>query len=252
VAPLLWTLLGALTIGLSLGLLGSGGSILTVPILVYGLGWGEKAAITGSLAIVGGIALAGALAAGRRGHVEGRTAALLALPGMVGTTVGTALGTQVSGAVQLVMFALVMLGAAISMLRPPAAESSADDPRSPWLLALDGLLVGALTGFVGVGGGFLIVPVLVLLARLPPERAVGTSLAVIAANAGVGFWRSHTALVATGAHLDFRVIALFVAVGIAGTWLGRRVGRRWSPARFRRTFAVVLVGMALAILLERG
>jgi uncharacterized protein len=245
-----WTLLGALTIGLSLGLLGSGGSILTVPILVYGLGWGEKAAISGSLAIVGGIALAGALAAGRRGQVEGRTVALLALPGMAGTTIGTAFGSRVSGTVQLVVFALVMLGAAFSMLRPPAAESSSNGPRSPWLLALDGLFVGALTGFVGVGGGFLIVPVLVLLARLPPERAVGTSLAAIAANAAVGFWRSHAALVAAGTHLDFRVIALFVAVGVAGTWVGRRVGRRWSPTRFRRAFAAFLLLVAVGILLD--
>ena len=248
---LLWTALGALAIGVSLGLLGSGGSILTVPILVYGLGQPEKVAITGSLAIVGGIGLAGALAAARRGLVEGRAVVLLALPGMAGTALGARLGGLVPGTVQLAVFAVVMFVAALFLLRPPAPNGGGERPRRSAHLALDGFLVGTLTGFVGVGGGFLIVPVLVLLARLPPERAVGTSLAIIAANSAMGFWRSHAVLTATGQSVDLRVIGIFIALGIAGTWAGRRLGRRWSPARFRRAFAVFLLLVAVAILVDR-
>lgn len=159
-------LLGALLIGLSLGLLGSGGSILTVPVLVYLLGEPPKQAIAESLLIVGGIALLGAVPYALRGLVDFRNVLFFGLPGMAGTYFGAWLSRFVSGQVQLLTFALVMLLAAYFMARPLPLKRQ-EGGRKPWKIVLDGLFVGALTGFVGVGGGFLIVPALVLLGGFP-------------------------------------------------------------------------------------
>ena len=177
----------ALAIGLTLGLLGSGGSILTVPVLVYLLGQPEKVAIAGSLAIVCAIALVGAVPYARQRLIDWRSVVLFGLPGMAGTWLGAWAAQFVSGALQLFVFALVMLAAAWSMFRaPPAADGRG--PRHAGLVVADGLAVGALTGFVGVGGGFLIVPALVLLGGLTIQRAIATSLLVIAMKSAAGFW----------------------------------------------------------------
>ena len=150
---------GAIAIGLSLGLLGSGGSILTVPVLVYLLDQPEKLAIAGSLAIVGAIAAAGSVPYIRSGLVNWRAVLLFGGPGMVGTYLGSWLAVFVSGAFQLTLFAVVMLAASVLMLRPIDLEKAgARHPassRSAWKIPLDGLIVGIITGLVGVGGGFL-------------------------------------------------------------------------------------------------
>jgi uncharacterized membrane protein YfcA len=153
--------LGAMAIGVSLGLLGSGGSILTVPVLVYLIGQDEKLAIAGSLAIVGAIALAGSLPYLKKKLVDWRTVVLFGIPGMAGTYIGAWLATWVSGLVQLALFAVVMLLASWQMLKPVVLDDTPHEPREVWKIGLDGLLVGVLTGLVGVGGGFLIVPALV-------------------------------------------------------------------------------------------
>ena len=159
--------LGALVVGLSLGLLGSGGSILTVPVLIFLVGEPEKVAIAESLAIVGGIALVGSLPFAVRKLIDWRSVAFFGVPGMAGAYLGALLSRYVSGGFQLALFALIMLVAAFFMFRPPAVpRSAAAAPRRPWKIGLDGLVVGVLTGFVGVGGGFLIVPALVLLGGL--------------------------------------------------------------------------------------
>ncbi|MEO1086681.1 MAG: sulfite exporter TauE/SafE family protein, partial [Acidobacteriota bacterium] len=168
--------IGALAIGLSLGALGSGGSILTVPVLVYLVGQDEKTAIAGSLFIVGAIATAGGAQFAVRRLVSWRSVVLFGLPGMAGTLAGAWLGGLVSGTVQLGVFAMVMLLAAGLMFRPPVGDTAESAPRAGGRVALDGLAVGVLTGFVGVGGGFLIVPALVLLGGLSMHLAVGTSL----------------------------------------------------------------------------
>lgn len=244
---------GAVVIGLSLGLLGSGGSILTVPILVYLLGQSEKVAITGSLAIVGGIALAGGLTAALKSRVDWRSVLLFGLPGMAGTFAGARVARLVSGELQLAVFAVVMLAAAAFMLRPPRrgaapAPGDAGERRPAVRLGLDGLLVGALTGFVGVGGGFLIVPALVLLAKLPIHRAVGTSLMIIALNSWTGFFGYLGVLDDLHLTLDGRVIVLFIAVGSLGSLIGHGVGARLPQQRLRRIFAASLLAVGGLIL----
>jgi uncharacterized membrane protein YfcA len=238
----------AAVIGLSLGLLGGGGSILTVPILVYVLGFGAKESIAMSLAVVGTVSLFGSLSHWRAGNVSLRMALIFGLFTMVGAFGGARLAAFVSGQAQLTLFAGVMLAAAVSMLRPEKRDTGVDArerTRSlPWLAtAAVGIGVGALTGLVGVGGGFLIVPALVLLARVPMKQAVGTSLLVIAMNSASGL---------TGylgqVEVPWVFMALFTAVAIGGTLVGARLVRLVSAVQLRRVFAGFLVVMGGLIL----
>ncbi|MEL6615065.1 MAG: sulfite exporter TauE/SafE family protein, partial [Bacteroidota bacterium] len=175
---MLYALLGAVAIGLVLGLLGSGGSILTVPVLVYLAGHADKVAIAESLAIVGAIAAVGAMPYARQRLVDWHSVLYFGVPGILGTYAGAALSAFIPGAVQLALFAAVMILAAVLMFRGRKEVPEGEErPRQPlWLIAVEGLLVGVLTGLVGVGGGFLIVPALVLLGGLSMRVAVGTSL----------------------------------------------------------------------------
>ena len=240
--------LGATAIGLSLGLLGSGGSILTVPVLVYLFGQDEKAAIAGSLAVVGTVAIAGAvLPGGNRRTIRWGAVGWFGVPGMLGTWLGATLGSWMPGHVQLLIFACVMLAAAVMMLRPPPASLDASQ-RPQWKLGRDGLLVGMLTGLVGVGGGFAIVPALVLLGGFALHEAVGTSLAIIALTCAVGFFRYQQILGNSGIALDWLVLAAVAAAGVAGSLIGRRIGGRLPDRQLRRGFALMLVLIAAWII----
>ncbi|HUG02014.1 MAG TPA: sulfite exporter TauE/SafE family protein [Longimicrobiales bacterium] len=238
----------AMLIGLSLGLLGGGGSILTVPVFVYVLGIEAKPAIAMSLAVVSATAAVGAASHWREGNVAWRTAALFAPFAMAGTYAGARLSQAFSGAAQLTLFALVMLAAAAFMLRgrrEAYIDERAASAGGLALVALLGLAVGALTGLVGVGGGFLIVPALVLLARVPMKRAVGTSLLVIALNAASGFW-GYLGLV----EVRWGFMAAFAGVAIIGILVGTSLARH-APARALRTaFGVFLIAMGLLILYQ--
>ncbi|MEX0899484.1 MAG: sulfite exporter TauE/SafE family protein [Gammaproteobacteria bacterium] len=248
--------LGALLIGISLGLLGSGGSILTVPVLVYLLDQPEKIAIAGSLAIVGAIALAGAIPWALSKHVHWRSVLWFGVPGILGTVGGAAMSAFVTGEVQLIVFAGVMLIASWFMWGQNKVPDSVLDPvlcsdpfiRSRTKLAADGIAVGALTGFVGVGGGFMIVPALVLLGRLDMHRAVGTSLVIIALKSFAGFAQYLVVLDTLGLAVDWQVIGVFTAIGIAGSVVGNRIGRRVPQATLKRGFGALLIPMALYIL----
>ena len=242
------TWLGALAIGLALGLLGSGGSILTVPVLVYLVGQDEKTAIAGSLFIVGTIAAASGLQFAWRRTVDWRSVVLFGLPGMAGTYLGAGLGGLVSGGVQLMVFAGVMLLAAVLMVRSPIREGERKRARSAWKVGLDGLGVGILTGFVGVGGGFLIIPALVLLGGLSMHLAVGTSLVIITLKSFTGFVKYLDVLQQHGETLDWKILAIIASVGIVGSFAGRKIGARVPQARLRRAFAFFLVGISLLIL----
>ena len=244
--------IGAVCIGLSLGLLGSGGSIITVPVLVYLVGQPEKIAIAGSLCIVGAIALIGALQNLARNQVEWRSVAWFGLPGMAGTYAGAWLSALVSGAVQLAVFALVMLAAAFMMFRRVQYRPAAADGRPLAKLVGDGVGVGVLTGFVGVGGGFMILPGLVLLGGLPMHLAIGTSLAIISLNAFTGFAKHLHLLDAQGVSLDWVVLGTFVVLGAAGSFVGSHFANRVPQATLRRLFAASLVLMAAFILYESG
>lgn len=236
--------LGALLVGASLGLMGSGGSILTVPILTFVLGQQEKVAIASSLAIVGGICLVAALPYLRRRQLDFRSVLLFGLPGMAGAYLGALGSKHVSGLVQLFVFACVMLLAGAMMLRGGASEPSSSFARRHGVkIMVDGLVVGAVTGFVGVGGGFLIVPALVLLGGLPMHRAVGTSIVIIALKSAAGFVGYMDVMRASGLALDWQVIATFVAAGSVGSLAGNHLGTRLPQRALRRAFAYFLLVM---------
>jgi len=242
-------------IGLSLGLLGGGGSILTVPVLVYLLGFGAKEAIAMSLAVVGATSLVGAVGHWRSGHVNVRVALLFGGVAMVGTYLGARLAVFVSGGVQLGLFGAVMLVAAVFMLRPddeagaPSSSRTADTAAgalgglSPGLVVVEGLAVGVLTGLVGVGGGFLIVPALVLLGGLPMKEAVGTSLLIIAMKSATGFY-GYLGQVP----VDWGFMATFTAAAVVGILAGAYLVRFVSQTQLKRAFAALLLVMGSTIL----
>ena len=164
---------------------------------------------------------------------------------MLGTFLGARLALLVPSTAQLVLFAVVMLAASVFMWRGRPADAAPAAHPHPVLVALIGGAVGILTGLVGVGGGFLIVPALVLLLGVPVKEAVGTSLGVIALNSAAGFagyWGK--------VDIDLRMMAGFTGVAIVGVFLGTWLGRRVSPGHLRKGFAVLLVAVGAAILLQ--
>ncbi len=240
--------IGATLIGLSLGLMGSGGSILTVPVLVYLFGQDEKVAIAGSLFIVGAIALAGGLTYLKDKLVDWKTVTLFGIPGMVGTYGGAWLAKFIPGIVQLVFFALVMLLAAYFMMTSPQLEPGQTKTRMTWKIVLDGLIVGIITGLVGVGGGFLIVPALVLLGGLPMHRAIATSLVIIALKSFSGFYKYLDVLQSQHLALDWKTVGIVTVIGIIGTFMGNYVAGKIHQDKLKQYFAWFLVIMALVIL----
>jgi uncharacterized membrane protein YfcA len=248
---MLIALAGALTIGLSLGLLGSGGSILTVPVLHYLLGQPEQAAIGGSLLVVGSIAAVAAVPYARARQVAWRDVLWFGLPGMAGAWAGAALARWIPGDVQLAGFAFAMLIAAWRMLAPQALDerqTAIARPRST--IMAGGAGVGLLSGIVGVGGGFLIVPALVLLAKVPLSRAVGTSLAIITLNSLAGFASYVSVLAAKDVQLDWRALAIVTGVGITGSLLGHQLGKRLPQPLLRKIFGVTLMLLAAVMTVD--
>ncbi|MEZ5466432.1 MAG: sulfite exporter TauE/SafE family protein [Lysobacterales bacterium] len=249
----MWVVIaGALVIGLSLGLLGSGGSILTVPILTYAVGQPDKLAIAGSLAIVGSIALIGSVPYALRRDVVWRSVLWFGLPGMAATVAGSQLAAYLPGALQLTIFACVMLVAAARMLRGGAAQAAQGAatplPQRRRYIVRDGMAVGLLTGVVGIGGGFLIVPALVLLGGLAMRQAIGTSLVVITLNAYSGFIKHALQLAALNQKLDWMVIAQFIVIGGSGAVAGNLLGARLPQQRLKQGFAVMLLLMGAFML----
>lgn len=250
-------LAGAIT-GILLGLLGSGGSIITIPALIYLLGVDPKQAIAMSLGIVAVTATITAVNHWRRGNVDLRVAVIFGLFGVAGTYAGTRIGLITPAVVQLTVFAVVMYAAAYRMLKPKPVELKAvgadvvhcipaEEFVSPelWQIAALGIGVGALTGFVGVGGGFLIVPALVLLSRIPMKRAVGTSLVIVSFNCVTGFIGYAGAV-----PINYMLMFTFTAVAIAGSFAGAIFSQRISGDTLKRSFAIFLVIVATYILLK--
>lgn len=234
---------GAL-IGLSLGALGAGGSILTVPILVYALGVPVHAATGTSLAIVGLNSAAGAVDHLRRGRALPRTGLVFGGSGLLGALAGAWLNQQVRGELVLVLLALVMVVAAASMLRRRAASTSLAFTEhyssARWLRLLGvGLGVGFLTGFFGIGGGFLIVPSLVVVLDLPMQLAVGTSLLAITMNSAWGL----LGRLGFGS-LDWGLTAAFAIGGLGGVLGGAHLAGRLPEKRLRLAFAVLILLVA--------
>ena len=236
--------------GIALGLLGGGGSILTVPIFVYLLGFEAKVAIAMSLAVIGVTSLVASVGHWRAGHVDTRMALTFGSVAMVGTYLGARLAVFVSGPLQLTLFAAVMLVAAWFMLRDqhvvrPAAAAGTANHTSSGLIVVEGITVGVFTGLVGVGGGFLVVPALVLLAHLPMKQAVGTSLAVIAMKSFAGF-----AGYLGQVEIPWAFVGGFTAVALAGSAAGTALTRIVPAAALQRAFAVLLVITGLFVLYQ--
>ncbi len=244
-----WALLGALLIGISLGLLGSGGSILTVPVLVYLVGEPEKVAIAESLGIVAAISMVGMIPYAVRKEVDWKSVIFFGIPGMAGTYGGAALSSYLSGTTQLLIFAVVMILAAGMMIKN---GDNADPEKklnvSKYLLIIEGLVVGIITGLVGVGGGFLIIPALVLVAGLDMRVAVGTSLFIIAAKSTLGFYKYLDVLRAESLDVNWELLGIFTVVGIIGSFVGGRVGRYVPQKTLKKGFGYFLVVMGIYIL----
>ncbi|SMO55135.1 sulfite exporter TauE/SafE family protein [Fodinibius sediminis] len=244
--------IGALLVGLSLGLLGSGGSILTVPVLIYLAGEQEKVAIAESLGIVGAISFAGFIPYALKKQVHWRSVILFGLPGMAGTYGGAMIAAYVSGTFQLLLFAVVMVFAAVMMFRDEKKQTGTDGvsqiSHAWWKIVLEGMAVGVLTGLVGVGGGFLIVPALVLLGGLPMSLAVGTSLLIIALKSFSGFFKYMDVLAGLDLAVNWHLVLVFSLIGAVGSLVGKRVGSRISNQRLKKGFAAFLVFMGTYII----
>ncbi len=253
------TILYGTIIGVSLGLTGGGGSIFAVPLLIYGLHTGVREAIGVSLAAVGATALLGALMQMRPGRLEINTSLIFALAGMVGAPLGTWIGTELPDALLLSAFGLLMLYVGIRMWREKTSQVRGEvtcardrdgelrlTPLCFALLSVTGLFVGILSGVFGVGGGFLIVPALILVSGMSIHRAVGSSLLVIAliCLAGVAsyIWR--------GDSMPLKLSSLFIVGGLLGMIGGGMFRQRFSPPVLRRVFAVSMCCVGIFVLFQ--
>lgn len=246
-------ILGSL-VGFSLGLIGGGGSILTVPLLVYVIGDSVGSAIGTSLAIVGVNALFGFVGHWRERRVRLKTGLSFGLAGVAGAFLGTWLGHFLPGKQILFLFALLMIAAAVGMLRRRETQTIAGEQGAfqdtygvaEWVkVIVSGLVVGVLTGFFGVGGGFVIVPALVVVLGMPMHLAVGTSLLIIAINSGAGLL----------AHLQYGGIDVsttlpFAFGGLLGALSGAALAGKIREANLRRIFAYGMVIVALYLLYQ--
>jgi uncharacterized membrane protein YfcA len=227
-----------LGIGLALGLTGGGGSIVTLPVLVYLVGEAVHPAIATSLAIVGSIAAQGAVS--QRSIVRWRMGMVLGLCGLAGAVPGSFLSKHVPGNVLLMLFAATMVVAAAAMLRSRSEIARSDRAPNAAVIVVSGLVLGFLTGFLGVGGGFLIVPVLVFVLGLAMREAIATSLFVIALNSA-----SSLAAHALDGSIDWGVVVLFVGGGIIGNLLGAAIGKQLAQRQLKQIFAVFVLGVGL-------
>jgi uncharacterized membrane protein YfcA len=243
-APAVGYLLAAF-IGVSLGFFGGGGSILTVPLLVYVFGLDPKVAIASSLLIVAIASSSGALQHARAGNLRVRTGLLFGSAGMMGAYLGGRASAFLDGGVLLLLFACMMALTSVTLWR--GRRTVAPSETSTVKLCLQGLAVGLFTGLVGAGGGFLIVPALVLWAGLPMTAAIGTSLMIIVMNSTAGFlgYLSHV-------DVDFALVAGVGACAIGGSFAGSRLTRVVSPDNLRRAFAGFVLAMAVTILVREG
>jgi uncharacterized membrane protein YfcA len=249
--------IASLFIGVSLGLIGGGGSILTLPVLVYFFGISPTLAISYSLFIVGSTSLVGALNNARRGLVNLKTVFLFGSSSI--TTVFIArkfiipflpdvfftIGTfQVTHALfVMVVFACLMLAASLSMIKGREISSEDEKVQRPAIMILYGVLIGLVTGFLGAGGGFLLIPALVILMGLPMKKAIGTSLLIIALNSLIGFTGD------IGRHtIDWKLIATISTIAIAGIFIGGYFNQKVNSERLKKGFGWFVLVMGIYIL----
>lgn len=264
------SLLFGAVVGLSLGLTGGGGAIFAVPLLVYGLAVPPREAVGISLAAVGATSLVGFLIRWRLGQVELRTGLLFAVAGMLGAPAGIWIAGRLPEALLLLLFAGLMVVVAVRLWRQASRAAPIVNPcplpderegptcqrddsgalilssRCAVLLLVVGVLTGVLSGLFGVGGGFVIVPALVLFSGMPIHRAVGTSLMVIALVSVSGLTSQWWA----GRTIPWPVTTLFVVGGIAGLFLGQQIGRRLSGPVLQKVFVAAILAVAAFVIVR--
>ncbi|MET8945245.1 sulfite exporter TauE/SafE family protein [Streptomyces sp. NPDC004542] len=241
---LILALVAGAVVGLALGGLGGGGSVLAVPALIYLLAFTPAQATTAGLIIVTLTSVTALTGHARDGNVAWGTGALFAAAGIVPAVVAGAAAGHLPQALLTAAFAVVAALAALRMLRPASTEASGQ--VRPAKAGAAGAGLGAVTGFLGVGGGFLAVPALVSVLSLPMRRAVGTSLLVITINSLAAL----TARAGTGMHLDWAVVAPFTAAAILGAWDGKRLSKKVKGTVLQRLFACVLLAVAVLMLVD--
>ena len=244
--------LGAV-IGVLLGLLGGGGSILAVPALVYALGLGVEQAIPMSLIVVAVASAVGVWPRLRAGQVQWRLAAVFAVAGIPAALLGSAIGERLPQRVLMIGFAILMIGAGLRMLTDSTDAGTActvGDGGINWRRCAPrsipaGFAVGLLTGLFGVGGGFVIIPALVLLLGVQMSVAIGTSLLIIVANSAAG-----ALFHLDGASIDWSITAAFVATAIGGSLVAGHYGARLDTDRLQHWFAYLVFAVAAYVLLD--
>ena len=239
----------AVVVGVTLGLLGGGGSILMVPLLVYVAGMDTKEAIAASLVVVGVTAAVSVIGHARAGRVRWRTGLIFGAAGMAGALAGGFIGGHLPGQLLMLAFAGMMVATAVAMLRdrkdvdPAKAHTELPVGR----VLLDGAVVGLITGLVGAGGGFLVVPALALLGGLPMGVAVGTSLLVIAMKSFAGL----TGYLAS-VSIDWPVVGAITAAAVVGSLLGARLVGRIPADALRRAFGWFVLAMGAFVLVQEA
>ncbi len=244
---MLVAILFGLLIGLVLGLVGGGGAVLALPVLVYGVGLGVHEATTVSLAVVAAGATTGAVAQISRGTVCWSSAAWFAAAAAAGSVAGTALNRVLGGDVLLILFSIVMiLAARATWLRAgsPAGEAAGCPQARASVLVPWGLLVGGLTGLVGVGGGFVVVPALAIGLSFGMREAMATSMVIVAIVSACGL----IAHLAAGNAIDLSVAAAMGAATVAGALVGPHLADRVSVRALGRGFAVLVVAVSFGVL----
>lgn len=245
---LILALIAGAVVGLALGGLGGGGSMLAVPALIYLLGFSPAEATTASLIIVTITSVTGLIAHARAGRVRWRTGALFAAAGLPMAAAAGALSSSIPGAVLTAAFALLAGLAAWRMLaqrRRPASGETAE-AASPGRAAAAGAGLGAATGLLGVGGGFLAVPALVSVLALTMAEAVGTSLLVISANGAAAL----IPRLGSAGSINWAVVAPFTAAAVLGAWDGKRLADKFSGPTLQRIFAIALLAVAALMLFD--
>jgi uncharacterized membrane protein YfcA len=253
----------AVLVGVSLGLIGSGGSILTVPILVYVMGVNPILATAYSLFIVGSTALVGGVQSAFQKRADFKTVFIFGIPSIAAVyitrmwlvplipaelfTIGSLVITKSIGI--MVLFAIVMILASISMIKPGKQADEQEEESMIYnypMILLEGAVVGLLTGLVGAGGGFLIIPALVILARMPMKLAVGTSLFIIAAKSLIGFIGD-----LQGAQLiDWKLLGTFTGLAVFGIFIGIYLSKKISGDKLKKSFGWFVLVMGVYIFVK--